>query len=341
MQTRNWIQTGLYAALFIAFAYAIYHYRTQLVDTAVALEHGIWYLLLAACAVLLLILYNQATLYASLFDVLELPSERRPLFSLVLVTRFVVVAAPSGGLSAWLPLIQHARKHDMPVSRVVIANVVYSILWYSTFAIFLLAGFATLFVTHDLQWFEVSAALTLLAINGVLIIGLYLADRAPGILRRLLHLAQRLLARLAGLLRREAPFSVEEADLAVDELAQAFAQIRQADWPSLAKPIGHALLNEVLHMAVLFCVAAAFSVDLRFGVLVASYAASILFYIISPTPGGIGIVEGVMILVLSSLGVDGARAAAITLAYRGITFWLPFLFGFVALRLSRRKAQAA
>jgi uncharacterized membrane protein YbhN (UPF0104 family) len=32
------------------------------------------------------------------------------------------------------------------------------------------------------------------------------------------------------------------------------------------------------------------------------------------------------------LGVPQAGATVVTLAYRGITFWLPFLLGFVALR---------
>ena len=63
---------------------------------------------------------------------------------------------------------------------------------------------------------------------------------------------------------------------------------------------------------------------------------SVLFYIVSPTPGGLGFVEGALILVLTSLGVPQAGATVVTLAYRGITFWLPFLLGFVALRRVKR-----
>jgi uncharacterized membrane protein YbhN (UPF0104 family) len=40
--------------------------------------------------------------------------------------------------------------------------------------------------------------------------------------------------------------------------------------------------------------------------------------------------------VLTSLGVPQAGATVVTLAYRGITFWLPFLLGFVALRRVKR-----
>jgi hypothetical protein len=68
------------------------------------------------------------------------------------------------------------------------------------------------------------------------------------------------------------------------------------------------------------------------GALVAGYAMCILFWIVSITPQGIGIVEGVTALVLASLGVPAEKAAVIALAFRGLTFWLPFGIGFFQLR---------
>ena len=49
---------------------------------------------------------------------------------------------------------------------------------------------------------------------------------------------------------------------------------------------------------------------------------------------GIGIVEGVMPLALSSLRVPWSQAMIITLAYRGITFWIPLGLGAIAFRLT-------
>jgi uncharacterized membrane protein YbhN (UPF0104 family) len=39
-----------------------------------------------------------------------------------------------------------------------------------------------------------------------------------------------------------------------------------------------------------------------------------------------------MTLVLTSLGLPFGRAAVITLAFRGITFWLSILYGMAAMR---------
>jgi uncharacterized membrane protein YbhN (UPF0104 family) len=40
-----------------------------------------------------------------------------------------------------------------------------------------------------------------------------------------------------------------------------------------------------------------------------------------------------MTVALTSLGVPIGAATVVTLAYRGLTFWLPFVYGFIALRV--------
>ena len=47
---------------------------------------------------------------------------------------------------------------------------------------------------------------------------------------------------------------------------------------------------------------------------------------------GVGVVEGVMPLVYISLDVPAEAATIITLAFRGLSFWLPFALGFLLLR---------
>jgi len=65
---------------------------------------------------------------------------------------------------------------------------------------------------------------------------------------------------------------------------------------------------------------------------VAGYAVGILFWIVSITPQGIGVVEGVMTLAFTSLGIPTAVAATVVLAFRGLTFWIPMLLGFFAVQ---------
>jgi hypothetical protein len=85
-------------------------------------------------------------------------------------------------------------------------------------------------------------------------------------------------------------------------------------------------------MFVLFLVFMAFKVPVTLGTLVAGFSIGNLFNIVSPTPSGIGIVEGTLTLALASLHVPLAAATVVALAYRGIVFWLPLFLGMVTFR---------
>ena len=102
---------------------------------------------------------------------------------------------------------------------------------------------------------------------------------------------------------------------------------------SLIKPVLYALTNKALMMVILMASFFAFQVSFTAGTIIGGFSIAYLFLIVSPTPSGIGIVEGVMPLALSSLQVPWSEAVIITLAYRGVTFWLPLGVGAIAFRM--------
>ena len=55
-----------------------------------------------------------------------------------------------------------------------------------------------------------------------------------------------------------------------------------------------------------------------------------------PVPGGIGVVEGGLVVGLTAAGVPEAAAFAATLLYRISTFYLPPIWGFFALHWLRK-----
>ena len=93
-------------------------------------------------------------------------------------------------------------------------------------------------------------------------------------------------------------------------------------------------------MGVLTCAFLSFNVPFRVGTIIGGFSIAFLFLIVSPTPSGIGVVEGVMALSLRSLRVTWNMAVLVTLAYRGVTFWVPLLVGIWAFRLiNSRKSK--
>jgi uncharacterized protein (TIRG00374 family) len=77
----------------------------------------------------------------------------------------------------------------------------------------------------------------------------------------------------------------------------------------------------------------AFDVSFSVGTIIAGFSIGYLFFVVSPTPAGLGIVEGALTLGLVSLNVPLNQAAAVTLAYRGVTFWVPLLIGVLSFRM--------
>jgi uncharacterized protein (TIRG00374 family) len=100
----------------------------------------------------------------------------------------------------------------------------------------------------------------------------------------------------------------------------------------LLRPVAWGILNKVLLMLVFVCAFLSFEVPFSAGTIIAGFSIAYLFFVVSPTPSGIGVVEGIMPIALASLGVDWSQAVVITLTYRTVTFWLPFGIGAWAFR---------
>ncbi len=54
-------------------------------------------------------------------------------------------------------------------------------------------------------------------------------------------------------------------------------------------------------------------------------------------PGGIGAVEGTMLVLYTSLDIPKAICVIVILGYRLISFWLPMLIGFIGFPYLKRK----
>lgn len=167
-------------------------------------------------------------------------------------------------------------------------------------------------------------------LSGVLLVGIW----RPRWLALLFGWAQRTANWLFGRLRRSLTLADDWSQKTAGEFNEAAAAV--ASHPKrLLGTIGVAFIAYLIDLATLYLLFKAFNFPITIGPLVAGFAVGILFWVVSITPQGIGVVEGMMALTFTSLGVPGAVAATVALAFRGMTFWLPMLLGFLALQRSR------
>ena len=95
------------------------------------------------------------------------------------------------------------------------------------------------------------------------------------------------------------------------------------------------LAVHVVNLAGLAALFLAFGQRLDPAALAAGFGMSIVFFILSIVPDGIGAVEGAMALVFISLGMEPAAAIAVTIAYRVLNVWIPVALGFGCARYLR------
>jgi glycosyltransferase 2 family protein len=283
-------------------------------------------------------IYNLSAFYQSVYSVLGIEERRSYLVKLVTAANFMTVVTPSGGLSAMAVYISEARRRGRSVVKVTVAAVLY--IWFEYIGTLLLSmiGLAELGRRNHLHWAEVAASLILLA--GAFIIGLllYLGMKSPKALGfTLARMARAVNTLLRPFLHRN--YLQEERAYSFSmEVSEGILALRSNPrW--IFRPFLFTLINKALLLLVLLLSFKAFQVTFDVGTLVAGLSIAHLFLIVSPTPAGIGIVEGILAVALHSLGVSLSDATVVTLSYRGFSFWLPLMVGMVTFRLVQHEPQ--
>jgi phosphatidylglycerol lysyltransferase len=320
--------------LLIAFVWVVVTRVTEIQNLAQTLARGLWIWVLVAAILQVLYYVVMTASYQAAFWTVEVRGRLFDLLPVTFAALFVNVVAPTGNVSGMALWADDAARRGESPARTMAGTLLQLIVDFVTFTLVLTIGMVYLFLENDLKVYEIVGAVILfvltLALSSVLALGLW----QPELLRRLLLWLKEAANGLAKWLKRADFFDDEWVERNAAEYTDASAAI--ARYPGrLVRTLGITLVVHVVDLASLYVLFLAFHYPIQLWALVAGYAMGILFWIVSPTPQGIGVVEGVMTLVFTSLGVPAAVAATVTLAFRGLTFWLPLLIGFVILRWVR------
>ncbi|MBI3739189.1 MAG: flippase-like domain-containing protein [Chloroflexi bacterium] len=269
--------------------------------------------------------------FQSIYGLLGLKESRRHLALVAAAGSFVNVVTPSAGVGALAIFITDGRSRSHPPGKVTVAGALYLLLDEAAFLCVLALGMIVLIRRNNLGLGEITAALILLAIACVLTFLLYLGYRSADRLGNVLAKTARVVNRTARPFIHREYLSETRAHSFASEIADGLGSLPEKP-RSLIPPFLLSLANKTLLMVILIFAFMAFEVPFSAGTIVGGFAIAYLFLIVSPTPSGIGVVEGVMSVALGSLGVDFSQAVIITLTYRGITFWLPLAVGALAFR---------
>lgn len=302
-------------------------------------QQGDWRFFLLALTAVLAWLINVAVSYKTIFQATGIDEKFTKLILLAAAANFVNVVAPSAGVGGMAVFVSEAQRRGYSTGRVTMAGVLYVLFDYAGFLCVLFLGLIVLIRRHNLTAAELAATTLLVLIAAAMAAFIYIGMQSSKMLRNVLVWMARRINRLLWPFIHRPYLSEERAHSFAQDAAAGLVELRRNP-QSLITPFGLALSNKTLLISILFFVFLAYKTPFSIGTLVAGFSVAYLFLIISPTPSGIGVVEGVMTLVLRSLYVPWGLAALITLTYRGFTFWLPLIFGLIAFRYISRSAEA-
>jgi len=329
------------ALVFLLAVYFLLTRFTQVEQVALTLQRGDVKWIVLGIGLQFVWLVNVAACFRACYRLLGVDESIERLLLLALGANFVNVIAPAGGVSGLAVFISDCRARGKPTGRVTSAAALSVMYDYLAFIVVLALGLTVLVRRDRLDAAEISASVILLVIAAVFGFLLWLGMRSGESLGRALAWMAHSVNRVLWPLRRRAYLSEDNARAFAMEVAGGLAIARQAPRGAILLPAALALSKQALLISILFMVFMAFGQAFSVGTLVAGYAIGYLFLIVSPTPSGIGFVEGAMTLALTTLRVPLAAATIITLAYRGITLWLTLLYGMVAMRWIGRQPTAS
>jgi uncharacterized protein (TIRG00374 family) len=296
-----------------------------------SLQHAnLWYLVVAILLQIVWFVILGLT-FQSIYHLLGLGEHLRRLALIAVASGFVSIVMPSAGVGGLALFISDGQKRGLSPGKVTVASALYLLLDEAAFLCVLAVGIVLLVRHKNLSIEEVVASFILLAIACVIALLLYLSYRSSIALGDLLAKIARIVNRLFRLFLHRDYLSEARAHSFAMEMGDGLGSLPTKPY-SLIPPFILSLVNKALLMGILTAAFLSFNVPFTTGKIIAGFSIAYLFLIVSPTPSGIGVVEGVMTLALHSLRIGLGDAAVVTLAYRAITFWLPLVFGALAFR---------
>lgn len=331
-RVKAYIYRGIFFLASIIFIYLFFRRWGEISTLLETLSQASWYFVLAILVLQVLGIINRGAFYHALYDFFEVKDNLRRFVMLSLSSYFANLVVPSAGLSGVAVFVSEAQKHGMTKARSTFVNIFSFLMYYGVFLFVLLFGLFYLLFNHQLLRYQVTTAAILFGMVLFMILVLVASIEEAARLKKLFKLVAAITNFFSKtILNRGNIIKRVDVHFASQDISEGIDHIEK-DYKKLWLPILHVVLIELIEIMILYYLFLAFGFTIYPGVLLTTYAISVLFSVISITPGGVGFVEAAMIVVLTSLSVPVELATVVVLSYRLLTYWVPFILGYFAFR---------
>jgi uncharacterized protein (TIRG00374 family) len=291
-----------------------------------------WLAVALALQVAFFLLYGW--LYQHGLAAVDVESEALRLVPVLLASIFAKTVLPLTAAPAAAVFIDDATSRGQSGPRTAVGLVVVLIVDLVTALPFVVAGALALVLRSTLVGFALVGTALFAAFIVALVLCLVLAARRPTLLAGLLRAVGTATDRLLVRLGRRAVVPEGWGQRTTDQLVAGVTAV-PGHGREIALAACYSLATHVVSLAALAALFLAFGQRLDPAALAAGFSMSIVFFVLSIVPDGIGAVEGAMALVFVALGMTPSAAVVVTVAYRILNVWIPVVVGFACVRRLR------
>lgn len=279
--------------------------------------------------------------YQSVFSIFDIHESLLDFFYLSTASNFMTTILPSGGLSGLAVFLTNARRKGYPAGKITIATILFIAIEYISLLIIVFLSLIVLFRRQNLEWGNIVAAILLSIISLSLIAVMVLGLKSPVLLGKILAWGARQINKVTRIVSKKQTLISQENTYGFANDICSGMSILKTNIQSLWLPILLSLSNRLLMISMLALTFFSFRVPTSPGTVIAGYGIANMLANFTPSPSGIGVIEGLLTLSLSSLNVKLEAATIISLAYRGISFWIPFFVGLITFQLFFRNDKSS
>jgi uncharacterized protein (TIRG00374 family) len=259
----------------------------------------------------------QARLYQGLFSIVGNRLSYSFLFKTSLELNFVNNVFPSGGVTGISYFGMRLRDGEISGAKATVVHLLKLVLLFLSFEILIVLGLFFLAVEGHMNSviLLVAGMLTTLMVIGTGLFAFIIGTReriagfftgATRVLNRIIHLVRP---------NHHEAINVARAQVVFEDLHDNYMLLRK-DLRSLRRPFFWALMANFWEVMAVYIVYVAFGHWVNFGAVILAYAVANFAGMVSVLPGGVGIYEGLMTLVLVASGIPSKLSLPVTVMYR-------------------------
>jgi uncharacterized protein (TIRG00374 family) len=261
----------------------------------------------------------QARLYRGLFSIVGNKLSYRSLFETSLELNFINNVFPSGGVTGISYFGVRMRGTDITGSKATVVQLLKLGMLFLSFEILIVLGLFILAIDGHMNSLILllSGSLTTLLLVGTVAFAYIIGSKRR--IAGFFTFLTRVLNKLIYVVRPNHPETINTARArqAFEDLHENYMLISK-DWRQLKRPFFWALMANFWEIMAVYVVYVAFGHFVNFGAVIIAYAIANFAGLVSVLPGGIGVYEGLMTLVLVATGIPSRISLPVTVMYRVI-----------------------